>query len=230
MTWTASTARCFANGNLAGARRGLPAAEARPGVAPSRLALRHLVLGALVVVAASGGLGVPAATPAGFVIRGVTTELRNGVYYAHAELDLNFSDEALEALANGVALTVQYDFQLLRERRWWWDERVVTLNADYELELHALSKQYVVRNLNLGTTQSYPSLASVRAALGDVDDFPIVDVHLLDDAADYSLRVRARLDIEALPAPLRPLAYLSSLWRLDSDWYRRPLRPGAGGR
>ena len=31
------------------------------------------------------------------------------------------------------------------------------------------------------------------------------------------------VDIEALPAPLRPVAYLSSPWRLTSEWYEWPL-------
>ena len=57
-------------------------------------------------------------------------------------------------------------------------------------------------------------------ALGTIADFPLLDAYLLEGEKHYMLYVRARLDIEALPSPLRPLAYLSSLWRLESEWYR----------
>ena len=36
---------------------------------------------------------------------------------------------------------------------------------------------------------------------------------------EYTLAIRAKLDIEALPAPLRPVAYVSPSWRMSSGWY-----------
>jgi len=174
----------------------------------------------LMWLAASGSVANP---PAGFVIDDASALLRNGVYYVDADVDLNFSEKSREALENGVSLTIRIDMEVLRRRPWVWDSKVAILQASYELALHALSQQYVVRNLNLGTTQSYASLELATTALGKVSDFPLVDAHLLDDPKNYQWRIRARLDIEALPAPLRPLAYLSSLWRHDSDWYEWPL-------
>ena len=37
-------------------------------------------------------------------------------------------------------------------------------------------------------------------------------------AGDYSVDLRVGLDIEALPTPLRPVAYTSLSWRLNSGW------------
>jgi hypothetical protein len=41
----------------------------------------------------------------------------------------------------------------------------------------------------------------------------------------YQLRLRADLEIESLPLPLQPLAYLGRGWRLTSGWTQWPLRP-----
>ena len=41
----------------------------------------------------------------------------------------------------------------------------------------------------------------------------------MDKNAAYSVRLQASLDIEALPLPLRPLAYVSPSWHLSSEWY-----------
>jgi hypothetical protein len=195
--------------------------EARACCVP-RLRSRHLVC-LVVLLAHLVGTDAPGLTRAGFSIEHASTMLRDGVYYVDATIDLSFSEKTQEALENGVPLTIRFDFEVLRVRRWLWNEKVAALQASYLLELHALSRQYVVRNLNLGTTQSYASLPSARTALGSMGDFPLVDAHLLDATADYRWRMRARLDIEALPAPLRPLAYVSTLWRHDSDWYEWPL-------
>ena len=40
------------------------------------------------------------------------------------------------------------------------------------------------------------------------------------DNREYTLIVRSRLDINRLPAALRPLAFFSPSWRLSSDWTR----------
>jgi hypothetical protein len=52
-------------------------------------------------------------------------------------------------------------------------------------------------------------------------------VKLDELAADetYHLRMRADLDIESLPLPLQPLAYLGRGWKLTSGWSQWPLLP-----
>jgi hypothetical protein len=57
------------------------------------------------------------------------------------------------------------------------------------------------------------------AALGEVRDFMAGSAAGQVPAGKYRGRLRLRLDIEALPAPLRPIAYISPSWRLSSGWY-----------
>ena len=45
---------------------------------------------------------------------------------------------------------------------------------------------------------------------------PIPDA--LAAQGEYLVRMRAHLDIETLPAPLRPVAYTSPSWHLNSGW------------
>jgi len=37
------------------------------------------------------------------------------------------------------------------------------------------------------------------------------------------VRLRCSLDIESLPTPVRLLAYVSSAWDMDNEWYQWPL-------
>ncbi|NCF09332.1 MAG: DUF4390 domain-containing protein, partial [Gammaproteobacteria bacterium] len=56
-------------------------------------------------------------------------------------------------------------------------------------------------------------------------DFPMLDRRLLRVGVRYGARLRASLDVEALPLPLRPVAYLSSAWDLTSEWHDWLLTP-----
>ena len=157
-----------------------------------------------------------AASP-GFHIQHATTRLVDGVHLLYARIVFDFSDDVVEAMENGVAITVAIESEVLRMAR-GWDRTVGRVQARYRIQVHSLSRQYVVRNLSTGETTTYPDLAEMTDALGNIKNFPLLDDHVLEDGQAYRVRLRAYLEIESLPTPLRLLAYLKSSWRLASDW------------
>ncbi|GAB4352447.1 MAG: hypothetical protein Kow006_17010 [Gammaproteobacteria bacterium] len=159
----------------------------------------------------------------GFVVRDASTHLSEGVYRLNASIDYRLSPAVREALENGVPLTVEIQIEVRRDRWYWLDEEVAVLNQYYLLQYHALSRQYLLTSLNSGKQRSFSTLRSALEAMGSLVDIPILDSKLLRPETEYQVRLRALLDIESLPAPLRPVAYLSDEWRLVSEWYSWPL-------
>lgn len=164
------------------------------------------------------------AQAAGFSIRSVETRLQNQVYQLDTRVDFAFSEEAQKALKSGIPIIILLDIEVEKQRNWWWDKTVATLQQGYLLLYHALTEKYIVNNLNSGAQQDYTSLDATLSALGRVHGLPLIDSSLLDEDGTYRVRLRARLDIESLPAPMRPLAYISSEWQLTSNWYTWPLQ------
>jgi hypothetical protein len=158
-----------------------------------------------------------------FEVLEADTRLSGQIYLLDADIVYELSEPALAALHNGVPLTFSLEMEVLREREWIWDETVASLEQRLRLEHHALTRQYVVTNLNSGVTTTFPTLAAATAFLGEVRDFPLLDAAVLEGEGKYSVQLRVSLEIESLPAPLRPVAYLSGDWRLTSEWYQWPL-------
>ena len=192
-------------------------AESRPCSAPGGPGLAAALL-ALWVIAVS----VPAHAAPGFKVRSATTELADGVHRLDARIDFDFSPEAIDAMENGVALTVAIQMQVLRLAR-LWDRPVAEVYARYRIQAHALSRQYLVKNLSTGETNTYRDFGEMSEHIGRLSQYPLLDDHLLEDDEAYRVRVRAILDLESLPTPLRLLAYLRSAWDLSSDWITWPL-------
>lgn len=189
-----------------------------------------LAMCSLLLVITEPSTSAPDEIQAGFDIRNARTKLVDGVYLLDADISFVFSEDALEAIENGVPVTIILEMQVLRERGlvWdylWWDKEVAHLEAKLRIETRPLSKTYLVRNLNSGETQVFGSFSELVVGLGRIRNFPLLDEYLIGDESRYYLRLRALLDIESLPSPMRPLAYLSSLWRLQSDWYEWPIEP-----
>lgn len=161
---------------------------------------------------------------ADFAVMRASTLVQGNVYLLDAKLRYQLSDPVKEALENGVVLTIELEVQVLRRRSWMWDDTVANVSQRYELQFHPLTGQYVVKNLAGGTQQSYPRLASALSAMGVVRGLPVLHKAMLRRDEEYTIRIRSHLDIESLPTPLRPLAYISPAWWLDSSWYSWPLR------
>lgn len=168
----------------------------------------------------AGARDVPAeraATP-GIVIRRVQATVRDDVYYLDADIDYGLSRQMLEALDRGVPIPVVLALEILRKRQYLWDETSATLEQRYELDYHSLTRQYMIRNINIGTHTAYPSRAAALSALGRISELPVIDANLLEEGEVYTGRLQARIDINALPVPLRLRALVTPEWRLSSEW------------
>ena len=161
----------------------------------------------------------------GFQVREAHTWVAEDVYQLRARIDFVLSAPVSDALINGLPLVIELQVQVVHEYLGAWDHPVASLTQQYQLQYYALTRQYLVRNLNSSDQRSYPTEQAALDALGDIDALPLLDRRLLDEDVSYDGRVRARLDIESLPTPLLLAAYLDSDWRLASDWYRWPVQP-----
>jgi hypothetical protein len=194
------------------------------------------VLLVLMVAAANAALGQPLVQPPPpvpveqvddpgfFEVRSAVAELRGGVYHLNAVIDYRLSTEALDALHSGVPLGFRLDIEIIDPRRWWFDNEGATLQQAYQLEYHALSERYLVLNSNSGEQESFASLRAALEYLGRIDRLPLIDTAVLDDDRGYYVRLRASLDQEQFPGPLRLLAFWRRDWSIASEWYRWPLR------
>ena len=161
---------------------------------------------------------------AGIDIGRSETQLVDGVYQLNADIYYTLSDEVLEALENGVIITMQVAIKVERVREYLWNEHIGSQLQRYQLKYHALSGQYLVERLDSIERQSYLSLASALRAVGTIRDLPVLDHSKIKEGETYQVQVRSELDTNALPAPLRPMAWLSSGWQLQSKWVTCPLR------
>ena len=158
--------------------------------------------------------------PGHFEVRAANVELDGNVYYLNASIEYRLSSEARDALQSGVPLRFRLDVQLITNRRFWFDAEDAELRQLYQLEYHALSERYIVENLNSGNQASFGTLFAALDFLGRVQRLPVIDAALLDRDREYDIRLRAALDVEQLPGPLRLLAFWRRDYSLASDWFK----------
>ncbi len=160
-----------------------------------------------------------------FVVTQVQTRLVDGTYVLDAQIHYRFSPEALEALNNGVPLTILMQFQVRPKDAWIWDSNVTELQLRYAIRHKPLSDTYEVYRLPGTSGRTFVTPAAAIAALGEIRGLELVEQSRLDPETVYEVQLKVSLDIEELPLPLRPTAYLSGAWKLASPWTKWPLTP-----
>jgi hypothetical protein len=152
-------------------------------------------------------------------VESVASRIEDGQFIVDARLAVRLNANTSEALENGVTLEFELESRLLRPRRFWWDAQVTATKRRFLLSRHALADGYTLSEPDAEHQQTFKDVDAALAALGDVRHFIAGDAAGDKAVKKYRGRLRLRLDIEALPAPLRPIAYVSPGWRLSSGWY-----------
>jgi hypothetical protein len=171
------------------------------------------------------GMLAPAAAKDGLRVERVETRLVEGTFVMDALLDYRFSAEALEALENGVPLTILVQIQVRRVGAWLWEDSKSDLQLRYAIRYKPLSERYEVYRLPGNEGRSFVSRDAAIRALGEITGLSLISAANLDPDTEYEVQIRASLDIEELPLPLRPMAYLKPSWKLSSGWSKWPLTP-----
>ncbi len=154
-----------------------------------------------------------------FVVKRMDCVLENDYYLLFADIEYHLSDKALEALENGVPLTLGTQVRVSHEWAWgMWDREVLDRELRFQLSYHALASLYQLVDQQTGEKQSFATLEAAIAALGEIRGLPILGVGELNRDKKYQLEIQSYLDINALPLPLRPMAYITPAWNLSSEW------------
>lgn len=135
-------------------------------------------------------------------------------------LELVLNPKVEEALAKGIPLEVIIDVRLYRERRFLWDREIASWPLRRRIQFHALSGQYLISTSapEAETGESLLTLQEALKQLGSLNDVKLAMEDAATPDAPHAVDLRVSLDIEALPTPLRPVAYTSFTWHLNSGW------------
>jgi len=160
-----------------------------------------------------------------FSISGLQAHKVDDAYLMDATIEYRFTEQALEALENGVPLTLEVHIQLRREGAWLWESDLLDVRLRYQILYQALHGLYRVTDLMSGSQQHFATRQAALTALGSIRNVRLIEAGRLTPGERYRLSLRSSLDIEALPLPLRPMAYLSPAWNLSSEWSLWHLEP-----
>ncbi|MBA4142286.1 MAG: DUF4390 domain-containing protein [Nitrosospira sp.] len=154
----------------------------------------------------------------GIQIKWVAMEAVDEGYQFDADFGVTLNAKLEHALEKGIVLYFVTELNLMNSRWYWFDERVAQSRVREGLSYYALTRQY---RLSRGTfLQNFGTLAEALQALSRVRNRPIIANTELKHDTEYTVEIRMRLDISALPKPFQVETLGSREWDLSSGMLR----------
>lgn len=160
-------------------------------------------------------------------VRNVSVVQGEEALLVNADFLFELTPRLEEALTHGVPLYFAVEFELVRPRWYWLDEKTASEKLTLRLVYHPLSRQYRVSRGAL--YRNFPSLTEAIRALGTIRDWAAVEKDRLKVDEGYVASLRLRLDTSQLPKPFQVSAITNREWTLVSEWTRIAFVAGAGG-
>ena len=177
---------------------------------------------ALLVMLAGGMTAAPARAD-GIEVRKAALVAADDGYFLEAEFDISLTHTLEDALNKGVPLYFTLEFELIRPRWYWLNEKIANKRQQYRLGYSALTRQFRV---GIGSLyQNFATLAEALTFLSRVRVSEIAEPGALGKGTSYTAALRMRLDSSQLPRPFQISAVGSREWSVSSDWYRWTVSP-----
>jgi hypothetical protein len=184
---------------------------------------RRVARGVASLVFALAAMLAAAASADPITVKSAELRVDDDTYVLNAEFDLVFNSTLEDAVQKGVPLYFVFEFELMRPRWYWVDEKVLSLSTQYRVSYNALTRQYRVATGLLG--QTFDGLDEVERFLSRVTSRQVGSIDQLVKGMRYEASIRLRLDVNALPKPFQVNALASRDWTLQSEWYRWSFTP-----
>ncbi|MGZ5623159.1 MAG: DUF4390 domain-containing protein [Methylobacter sp.] len=159
----------------------------------------------------------------GVEVKSAEITTQDNSYMLSADIDYQLSARAKEALQNGVPLYWDIHIKTFQQRNYFWDKTLGNSSIRYRIQYHALLNMYRVRNEGSGELYNFSTLSAALDLMSTIHDYRVMDKSNSAPGERYAVGIKVTLDRDALPLPLRPIAYTNPQWYLSSDWTLWPL-------
>lgn len=123
------------------------------------------------------------------------------------------------ALDQGFAVPLMFEIEIRSKKRYWFDDRIVSLKQQYLLHRLPMLDAYVVLDINNSLRHYFQERKAAVQFVEVVYNYPMLDIKNLAADRDYYARARFGIDTDELPLPLKSSSLWDNDWDLKSEWY-----------
>jgi hypothetical protein len=154
-----------------------------------------------------------------FVVQRAEFNLDQSLMLLDLVVESEIPDYISIALDQGFSVPIMFEVEILANKNYWFDDRVVSLKQQYRLHYQPMLDSYVVFDVNKSERLYFDNRHAAVRFIEVVYNYPMLNIRNLTPGREYYARVRFGIDTDELPLPLKSSSLWDNDWDLTSDWY-----------
>ena len=154
-----------------------------------------------------------------FRVKTADFSLRESSLELNSEIEIELPAYISIAIEKGFAVPLMFQVEILTPKRYWLDEKIVSLKQQYQLHFLPMLSSYVVFDLNAGQRYYFDGLSEAVHYLQVVYNYSILFIDNISDERKFYARIRFGIDSDELPIPLKSSSLWDNDWGLRSEWF-----------
>lgn len=175
------------------------------------------LLAILCVLAFLQALSPPSAHADEVEITQARVEATEEAYRLSATFKLDLNRELEDAIMRGIPLYFTTEVQVIRPRRYWFDETTLTASQTVKISYNVLTRQFRAA-IDGSLYRNFSSLDEALSLIRNPGRWVFAPKEALKPGETYQVFLRMGLDVTQLPKPFQVNALNNSDWRVSSDW------------
>ncbi len=143
-----------------------------------------------------------------------------------AQVQFDIPPAVEDALVKGIPMVFVASAEVLKERWYWYDKRVLAAERHMRLAYQPLTRRWrlnvgpnaaATSGVGLALSQNFDSLTQALSAIKRISKWKFADMGDVDASGKYKLNFRFRLDLGQLPRPFQIGAIGQSEWDISAE-------------
>ncbi|MBN2255327.1 MAG: DUF4390 domain-containing protein [Deltaproteobacteria bacterium] len=132
-----------------------------------------------------------------------------------------FTQKMEDAILAGIPTTFTFYVELRRERNYWFDKEISSLEIKHTVKYDTVKKIfYVMRSGSGKEPEQFRDFATAKRVMSNLDGVAVSPMKELVRGRSYYVTVKAMLDKVRLPLHMEYVLFFVSLWDFETDLYR----------
>lgn len=154
-----------------------------------------------------------------FLVEDAEFQLNDSLLLLNAKVAIELPDYIAIAVDQGFAVPVSFEVEILRDRKYWLDRKIVSLKQQYVIHHLPMLNSYVIADVNQGHRAYFDSREEAVNSLQQISQYPMFDISNISADLKVYARMRFGLDSDELPLPLKSSSLWANDWDLQSEWF-----------
>lgn len=161
----------------------------------------------------------PAREPQVFEVEEARFQLSDSLLLLEARIHIELPAYIEVAVDQGFAVPVSFEVEIMEDRKYWLDRKLVSLKQQYLLHFLPMLDAYVVSDVNQGSRSYFDTREEAVNSLQYIVDYPMFDIGNISTELTVYARMRFGVDSDELPLPLKSSSLWANDWDVHSEWF-----------